>query len=84
MVTILSLSCTTDAWNIPTITNHCDTTSSSKSRRILFRSVMSGISTPFILTNQPSNAAETIGKDPKCNDVSCIGVWDGLLAVSLL
>jgi uncharacterized protein (DUF1499 family) len=23
---------------------------------------------------------ETIGKDPNCNDASCLGVWDGLLA----
>lgn len=27
-----------------------------------------------------ANAAETIGKDPNCNDASCLGVWDGLLA----
>lgn len=27
-----------------------------------------------------ANAAETVGKDPNCNDASCLGVWDGLLA----
>ena len=27
-----------------------------------------------------ANAAETIGKDESCNDASCLGVWDGLLA----
>ncbi|KAL7508028.1 hypothetical protein ACHAXN_007604 [Cyclotella atomus] len=27
-----------------------------------------------------ASAAETIGKDPSCNDSSCLGVWDGLLA----
>lgn len=27
-----------------------------------------------------SFAAETVGKDPDCNDASCLGVWDGLLA----
>ncbi|KAL7518000.1 hypothetical protein ACHAWX_002868 [Stephanocyclus meneghinianus] len=27
-----------------------------------------------------AHAAETIGKDPNCNDASCLGVWDGLLA----
>lgn len=27
-----------------------------------------------------SNAAETIGKDPNCNEGNCLGVWDGLLA----
>lgn len=26
------------------------------------------------------NAAETVGKDPNCNDRTCLGVWDGLLA----
>jgi hypothetical protein len=26
------------------------------------------------------HAAETIGKDPNCNDSTCLGVWDGLLA----
>eukprot|EP00978_Attheya_sp_CCMP212_P048172 scaffold481611_cov63-Attheya_sp.AAC.1 len=25
-------------------------------------------------------AAETVGKDPNCNDPQCLGVWDGLLA----
>ena len=27
-----------------------------------------------------AQSAETIGKDPDCNDASCLGVWDGLLA----
>ena len=27
-----------------------------------------------------ANAAETVGKDEECNDASCLGVWDGLLA----
>ncbi|KAL7466365.1 hypothetical protein ACHAXS_006670 [Conticribra weissflogii] len=27
-----------------------------------------------------ANAVETVGKDPNCNDSSCLGVWDGLLA----
>eukprot|EP00566_Odontella_aurita_P017250 CAMPEP_0113526774 /NCGR_PEP_ID=MMETSP0015_2-20120614/929_1 /TAXON_ID=2838 /ORGANISM="Odontella" /LENGTH=271 /DNA_ID=CAMNT_0000425139 /DNA_START=430 /DNA_END=1245 /DNA_ORIENTATION=+ /assembly_acc=CAM_ASM_000160 len=27
-----------------------------------------------------ANAAETVGKDPECNDATCLGVWDGLLA----
>ncbi|KAL7543934.1 hypothetical protein ACHAXR_013360 [Thalassiosira sp. AJA248-18] len=27
-----------------------------------------------------ANAAETIGKDESCNNSSCLGVWDGLLA----
>ena len=28
----------------------------------------------------PSQAYETIGKDPNCNEASCLGIWDGLLA----
>lgn len=32
------------------------------------------------LPSNIANAAETIGKDPKCNDSTCLGVWDGLLA----
>jgi len=30
--------------------------------------------------DKPSNAAETVGKDPNCNDATCLGIWDGLLA----
>lgn len=32
------------------------------------------------LTDDAASAAETVGKDPDCNDKSCLGVWDGLLA----
>mmetsp|Transcript_26995 Transcript_26995/g.39485 ORF Transcript_26995/g.39485 Transcript_26995/m.39485 type:complete len:344 (+) Transcript_26995:59-1090(+) len=32
------------------------------------------------LSSQPAQAAETVGKDPNCNDGSCLGIWDGLLA----
>ena len=28
----------------------------------------------------PSQSAETVGKDEGCNDATCLGVWDGLLA----
>ncbi|KAL7525431.1 hypothetical protein ACHAWF_001358 [Thalassiosira exigua] len=38
---------------------------------------------PLHLQLQASNAAraaETVGKDASCNDASCLGVWDGLLA----
>lgn len=36
----------------------------------------------LVQVQQPSisYAAETVGKDPNCNDASCLGVWDGLLA----
>ena len=33
-----------------------------------------------LTSGQAATAAETIGKDPYCNDSSCLGVWDGLLA----
>jgi hypothetical protein len=33
-----------------------------------------------VVRPQVSFAAETVGKDPDCNDASCLGVWDGLLA----
>lgn len=32
------------------------------------------------LTSLRQACAETIGKDPDCNEASCLGVWDGLLA----
>lgn len=35
---------------------------------------------PGVVRPQVSFAAETVGKDPDCNDASCLGVWDGLLA----
>jgi hypothetical protein len=28
----------------------------------------------------PTSAAETVGKEEGCNDATCLGVWDGLLA----
>jgi len=44
---------------------------------------MSGwIATPIFSsrTSQIASAAETVGKDPNCDDRTCLGVWDGLLA----
>ena len=34
----------------------------------------------FLSPSVRSASAETIGKDPDCNDSSCLGVWDGILA----
>lgn len=31
-------------------------------------------------STQEAFAAETVGKDPDCDDITCLGVWDGLLA----
>ena len=60
------------------------------SRRILLQNVLQAPATAatatatLILQNEASptnaNAAETIGKDPNCNDASCLGIWDGLFA----
>ncbi len=35
---------------------------------------------PTVSICKPAEAAETIGKDPGCNDASCLGIWDGLFA----
>ena len=39
-----------------------------------------GISAAVSTVVSPSHASETIGKNPDCNEASCLGVWDGLLA----
>ena len=33
-----------------------------------------------LASSEKVNAAETVGKDPDCDDLTCLGVWDGLLA----
>ena len=51
-------------------------------RHLIGRVCLSFISSSFVLTDSCISVsnAETIGKDPTCNDSSCVGVWDGLLA----
>lgn len=44
-------------------------------RRHFLASFLSGAVLPTI-----AKAAETVGKDENCNDATCLGVWDGLLA----
>lgn len=34
----------------------------------------------FLVSAEKATAAETVGKDPDCDDITCLGVWDGLLA----
>jgi hypothetical protein len=46
----------------------------------LLKSVNSCLSGLFLASTQEVAAAETIGKDPDCDDLTCLGVWDGLLA----
>lgn len=68
----------------------------SKPSRRSFLTAFAAVTTASSITNTPSahhysavhwynnnliaNAAETIGKDPACNNPTCLGVWDGLLA----
>lgn len=56
---------------------------SDSSRRGLLGSacmiIGSSVATQLV-SGDPVSAAETIGKDPDCNESSCLGVWDGLLA----
>lgn len=52
----------------------------SSRRRHLLRITLSSLVTASLRIPFPVIAAETVGKDPLCNDPSCLGVWDGLLA----
>jgi hypothetical protein len=48
-------------------------------RRTLFSSTAATLG--LLGCGTPSSAVvETVGKDPTCNDGTCLGVWDGLLA----
>ena len=38
------------------------------------------VSTAVVIVHPNVAAAETVGKDDNCNDASCLGVWDGILA----
>jgi uncharacterized protein (DUF1499 family) len=48
------------------------------SRRGLIASLIGGFSVSVL--SSPVKATETVGKDPDCNNGTCLGVWDGLLA----
>lgn len=52
--------------------NNCN----DRSRRHAILSILSTTASVIPL----SVSAETIGKDPNCNNRDCLGVWDGLLA----
>jgi hypothetical protein len=34
----------------------------------------------LLVSTEKAAAAETVGKEPDCDDLTCLGVWDGLLA----
>ena len=62
---------------------------STSTRRSFLRNTMissllkcsTATATILIIPSASGHAAvETIGKDPNCQDASCLGVWDGLLA----
>jgi hypothetical protein len=55
---------------------------SSGQRRFVLQSIVATSSATISAAwLSPSLAlAETIGKDPNCNNSDCLGVWDGLLA----
>ena len=52
------------------------TYNASQSRRQWFVSLVAASSA----VNRAASAAQTVGKDPDCNESGCLGVWDGLLA----
>jgi hypothetical protein len=50
-------------------------------RRFALSSALSGLAAGYSIVGLlPAGAAETVGKDLNCNDSTCLGVWDGLLA----
>lgn len=51
----------------------------SLTRRMALQQLFVSVSTTATAATA-ANAAETIGKDEDCDDASCMGVWDGLLA----
>jgi uncharacterized membrane protein len=51
----------------------------SLSRRALVASIIAASAASFLAV-PVVKASETVGKDPDCNDSTCLGVWDGLLA----
>jgi hypothetical protein len=56
--------------------------SSSTSTRGLSRRHFFAASSSLVVGGllPPTAAAETVGKDEGCNDATCLGIWDGLLA----
>mmetsp|Transcript_34575 Transcript_34575/g.63857 ORF Transcript_34575/g.63857 Transcript_34575/m.63857 type:complete len:140 (-) Transcript_34575:241-660(-) len=80
MILLLSRDITTSAL-VPS--KRAESTQTKYSRRGLIekacKMIGSAVTSNLVFSN-PSEAAETIGKDPDCNDAGCLGVWDGLLA----
>ena len=53
---------------------------SSRRRRGFVFNLLASSASVLIGTARVANASETVGKDENCDDASCLGVWDGLLA----
>lgn len=53
--------------------------SSCQRRRFVFN-VLASSASVLVGTTTVVHASETVGKDENCQDASCLGVWDGLLA----
>lgn len=60
--------------------SHRPLTNKEGSRKdFLLKCCNSGLFVSLTSINKAA-AAETVGKDPDCDDLTCLGVWDGLLA----
>jgi uncharacterized protein (DUF1499 family) len=60
---------------------HSTNQNTQNNRRSFLSNVLTiGASSLIVVSPGATIAAETIGKDNNCNDPTCIGVWDGLLA----
>jgi hypothetical protein len=67
----------------PSSTRSCTATKSSPldvTRRFVVGVVSVLLTTTASFDSIASAVTETVGKDPTCNDRTCLGVWDGLLA----
>ena len=42
-------------------------------KEMIYKSIFTAVA--FLTTSKSTFAAETIGKDPNCNDGTCLGVW---------
>lgn len=42
-------------------------------KEMIYKSIFAAVA--FLTTSKSTFAAETIGKDPNCNDGTCLGVW---------
>mmetsp|Transcript_11456 Transcript_11456/g.32967 ORF Transcript_11456/g.32967 Transcript_11456/m.32967 type:complete len:97 (+) Transcript_11456:114-404(+) len=72
-----------DAWGLSSSGREisrlpCRTGEESR-RGFLWQGFASSVAVVSTTANE-AIAAETVGKDPDCDDYTCLGVWDGLLA----